>query len=53
MDYSKTVTNIRAHLKEYIEKYNLRCLVLGVSGGIDSAVCAALAQPVCNELNIP
>lgn len=44
---------IRAMLKEYIEKNKLKSLVIGVSGGIDSALCCALAAPVCGELNIP
>ncbi len=46
------VENIRFQLKEYIEKSGLKSLVLGLSGGIDSALCAALAAPVCKELGI-
>jgi len=46
------VENIRCQLKEYIEKSGLKALVLGLSGGIDSAICAALAAPVCKELGI-
>lgn len=53
MDSKKTVTAIRTHLKEYCINYNLKSLVLGLSGGIDSALCAALAQPVCKEIGIP
>lgn len=52
MDYQKATKNIRKCLAGYIKKHNLKSLVLGVSGGIDSALCAALAKPVCDELNI-
>jgi len=53
MDYAIVTQNIRRQLKDYITKWNLKSLVLGVSGGIDSALCAALAAPVCKELGIP
>ena len=53
MNYELAIKNIRSELKDYIVKGNLKSLVLGVSGGIDSALCAALAKPVCVELNIP
>jgi NAD+ synthetase len=53
MDPEVTVKKIRTELKNYIIKSNLKSLVLGLSGGIDSSLCAALAKPVCDELNIP
>jgi len=37
--------------REYIEKYNLKSLVLGISGGIDSALVAALVKEA--QLKIP
>jgi len=52
-DYKDEVYNIRHILKQYIVDNNLKSLVLGISGGIDSALCAVLAKPVCDELNIP
>jgi NAD+ synthase len=52
IDYNQTVLNIRAELKNYIRKYNLKALVIGESGGIDSALCTVLASPVCQELGI-
>lgn len=52
-DFEKPIAKIRNEIKEYITKSNLKSLILGVSGGIDSALCAALARPVCDELNIP
>lgn len=53
LDYENVVKNIRIKLKNYIIDNSLKSLVLGVSGGIDSALTAVLASEVCNELNIP
>ena len=50
---SKAISNIRKVLKRYVEKSKLQSLVIGISGGIDSCLCAALAKPVCDELGIP
>jgi len=52
-NYKEIVANIRNQLRQYITDNTLEALVIGMSGGIDSAVCAALARPVCDELNIP
>ncbi|MFW6121497.1 MAG: NAD(+) synthase [Petrotogales bacterium] len=52
MEYKKIVENIRRKLKKYLRTNNLKSLVIGVSGGIDSAVCCALAKPVCDELGV-
>lgn len=52
-NYEQAIQNIREDLKEYINKNNIKSLVVGVSGGIDSALCCALAKPICDELNIP
>lgn len=51
-DYSVAVTNIRNDLEIYIKDHKIKSLVLGISGGIDSALCAALAKPVCDKLGI-
>lgn len=53
MNYEKVVTNIRVELKKYIQDNDIKSLVLGISGGMDSCLCAVLARPVCDELNIP
>lgn len=45
--------NIRNALKGYITENKICALVLGLSGGIDSALVAALASPVCESLDIP
>jgi NAD+ synthetase len=52
-DYKTAVDNIRDILKAYISENRIKSLVVGISGGIDSALSLALAKPVCDELNIP
>lgn len=52
-DYESAVQNIRSVLTNYVKKNRLKALVLGISGGIDSGLTAALARPVCDSLNIP
>ncbi len=42
-DYSELETRIVSWLKEYAEKFNIKSFVIGVSGGIDSAVSSTLA----------
>ena len=53
IDYSKFVENSRKWLSQYIKDNHLQSIIVGVSGGVDSCVSLALAQPVCQELNIP
>jgi len=45
--------SIRAHIKNYIVENKLQSLVLGISGGVDSALCAVLLKPICEACNIP
>lgn len=52
-ELNKITLNIRSCLTKYIADYKLNSLVLGISGGIDSALCTALVKPVCEQLNIP
>jgi NAD+ synthetase len=52
-DCKRFVNNIRACIQNYILENKLQALVLGISGGIDSALCAALLKPVCEVCNIP
>lgn len=53
MVYVKAIENIHRELTTYVTENNIQALVLGISGGIDSALCAALARPVCDDLRIP
>lgn len=43
---------IRKDFKAYVEKNGMKAIVLGLSGGVDSALVAAILGPVCKELNI-
>jgi NAD+ synthase len=52
MENALVAANIRAEFKEYLQKSGLKSIVLGISGGIDSAICVALAKPVCDELGV-
>lgn len=53
LNYETILNNIRKQLKKQITDNHLKSLILGISGGIDSALVAAIAKPVCDELNIP
>lgn len=53
MNPEKTTEYIRGMLADYLAKYQaLESLVIGVSGGIDSALCCALAKPVCEKAGV-
>jgi NAD+ synthetase len=52
LPYPIMVDNIRKELETYLIEKNIKSLVLGISGGIDSALCVALARPVCDKLGI-
>lgn len=52
INYEKTLKNIRENLKKYLIDNNLKSLVVGVSGGADSALACAIAYPVCKELDV-
>ncbi len=50
-DYAKMSENIVQEAVKYLRLYpNIEALILGISGGIDSAVTAALAKEVCNRM---
>lgn len=53
MEYGNTIRLIRMHLADYIINNRIKSLIIGISGGIDSTLCAALARPVCDSLTIP
>ena len=53
IDYKKFVENSRKWLSQYIQDNHLQSIIVGVSGGVDSCVSLTLANPVCQELNIP
>jgi NAD+ synthetase len=49
LKYNEVFHNIVDGIKKYVETNNIRCCVLGLSGGIDSTVCAAL----CSAAKVP
>ena len=46
LDYKNVYNLLVGGIKSYCEKNNIKTLVLGISGGIDSTVCAALCKRV-------
>ena len=53
MNYKKTLEKIRKNATDYLKKYpNIKTLVIGVSGGMDSAMNCFILRPVCDELGI-
>ena len=49
MDYKKFTEKSIDYLASYIERNKLQSLVLGISGGIDSTVVAAIASIACKK----
>jgi len=47
-DYSRVISNIHENLRTKIINDKIKALVIGESGGIDSALCTVLAKPVCD-----
>ncbi|MDD3691090.1 MAG: NAD(+) synthase [Bacteroidales bacterium] len=52
-DLKHAIQSIQIQTENYIQKHAIKSLVLGISGGIDSAFAAALLRPVCDRMNIP
>jgi len=53
MNYKKTIVNIRIEFSNYLRNNKIEAVVIGISGGMDSCLCAALAKPVCDAVGIP
>jgi len=51
IEISHAIKVMRAKVAAYILDNQLKSLVLGVSGGVDSAFAAALLRPVCDYTN--
>lgn len=47
------IKQIRKGFEDYIINNNLKSVIIGISGGLDSAVNTALLYPVCQKLQIP
>ena len=52
-DYSKVFSTLVECTKGYICSNNLKCMVLGISGGIDSTVVAAICHEVSKRTGVP
>ena len=52
-DYGKVFETLIEETEEYVVGNNLHAMVLGISGGIDSTVVAAICHEVSKRTNIP
>lgn len=52
-DYQNVYDYLVTRLFNYAKENNLKSLILGISGGIDSTVVASIASKVSETLNIP
>lgn len=41
---NRVIENIRAYMRDYVNTHDIKSLVMGISGGLDSAVTAAIFQ---------
>ncbi len=47
------IKKIQEQVENYLVRYNIKSLIIGVSGGLDSGINCALLRPICDKLNIP
>lgn len=52
-DFQLIYDNLTYGLVKYCRESNIRSMVLGISGGIDSTITAVIANAACSELGIP
>lgn len=53
LDYEKVFWTLVSETKKYLLDNNLKAMVLGISGGIDSTVTAAICHEVSKQTGIP
>jgi NAD+ synthase len=52
INYAYITNAIRDEAEKYLINSKRKSVVLGLSGGIDSTLCCALIQPVCEKLGV-
>lgn len=52
-DYAKVFETLVQKTQDYIVNNNLKAMILGISGGIDSTVCAAICHEVSKQTGVP
>lgn len=52
-DYSKVFETLVQKTSDYVVSNGLKAMILGISGGIDSTVCAAICHEVSKKTGIP
>lgn len=53
LDYAKVTNTIVEVLSDYLVKSNIKAMVIGLSGGLDSTVSSALCRIVSDNTSIP
>lgn len=53
LNYEKVFNTLVEKTANYVTKNNLHAMILGISGGIDSTVCAAICHEVSKKTGIP
>lgn len=53
LNYEKVFNALVEETSNYITNNHLKCMVLGISGGIDSTVVAAICHNVSRKTNVP
>ena len=53
LNYERVFNTLVAQTANYVTENNLHAMILGISGGIDSTVCAAICHEVSKKTGIP
>lgn len=53
LNYEKVFNTLVAQTANYVTENNLHAMILGISGGIDSTVCAVICHEVSKKTGIP